>query len=324
MRAAFLSRRTSDQPGWLLWLQGALAGYLFLTAARIELMHLFAGYWVVRLPWIYRLRATVMLTLAVIILSQVITVVRGEALELSRIVVMVPLYSLALFISHMAASERRLYLRTHTLNQELKIAQERLAEAATQAERLRIAREMHDLLGHQMTVQMLNLEIARHHAQGVALSHVERSLALGKTMLGDLRASVRDLREGRQANFAEALRNLLARVPGLQTNVEIPEDLVIDDPRQAAVLLRCVQEATTNTLRHSGATRFDVALHVAEGQLLMEMTDDGNSQAQIVPGNGLSGMRERVEAFAGRLDWQTLHGSLKLTVTLPLSLSPTR
>src|SRR5690606_31416979 len=163
----------SPQLKLVLWLEAALVGYLFLTASRIELMHVFAGYWVVRLPPIYRVGTTIALTVAVIVLSQIITLARGDVWEWPRIVVMVPLYGLALFSSGMANSERRLHQQTHALNKQLETAQQQLAETATQTERLRIAREMHDLLGHQMTAQIVNLEVATHHAQGAVLSYVQ-------------------------------------------------------------------------------------------------------------------------------------------------------
>lgn len=321
MALVFAPYRGYTQLKLLLWTEAALVGYLFLTAGRMELMHLFAGYWVARLPTVYRLHTSLALTAAVIVLSQVIGLARGQEWEAQRIVVMVPFYGLVLFISHMAESERWLYRETHALNQELKVAQQQLAEASRQNERLRIAREIHDVLGHQMTAQILNLEVATHQAQGVVLSRVEQSLALAKMMLGDLRNAVSDLRESPPVDFPEALRSLLARIPKLETRLDLPDDLAINDPQTTATLLRCVQEAATNTLRHSGASSFRVALHPDKDELVMEISDNGISPSSIIPGNGLVGMRERIEALAGRLHWQIPHGSLQLRISLPLRRS---
>ncbi len=318
---AFASYRWAWQAKALIWMEFVLVMYLFMTAERIELMHLFGGYWVARLPVVYRLRTTVMLTIGLIVLSQLVGLVRGEPWETPRIVVMVPLYMLVLFVNHMVESERRLHQETQALNLALKNAQQRLAEGAKHEERLRIARDMHDQLGHQITAQILNLEVATHHAHGLALSHVEQSLVLGKMMLGDLRNAVRELRHSPPADFPDSLSNLLASIPKLKTCLDMPEDLAISDPQTAATLLRCVQEASTNTLRHSGASYFHVALRIASGELTMEITDNGISTPAVIPGNGLTGMRERVRALGGTLDWHTSHDSMQLRIALPLQQS---
>src|SRR5688572_9136620 len=306
----------------LLWIEAGLVVCLFLTATNIERMILFGGYWVAYLPTVYRLPASLSLTAGLVVVLQAIALARGQW-ETARMIVVVPAYGLVLFVSYLAVSERRLYQQTRALNDELKIAQQQLAEASRQNERLRIAREIHDVLGHQLTGQILTLEVATHQTQGVALSHVEQSLALAKMMLGDLRNAVRDLRESPPVDFPEALRSLLARMPKLETSFELPGDLVINDPQTAATVLRCVQEAATNTLRHSGASSFRVTMHADKNELVLELSDNGTSSPNIVPGNGLAGMRERVEALSGRLHWQSSNGGFELRIFLPLRQSAT-
>jgi len=299
------------------WTQAALVVYLFSTAARMELMHLFAVYWVARLPAIFRWRSGILLASAVILLSQLIGWARGQTWEIERLVVMIPFYALVLFVSQMADRERRLHGATFLLNRELEKAQQQLAEVSAQNERLRIARDMHDILGHQLTAQILILEVATHHAHGTAEPHVQQSLALARMMLSDLRNAVREVREPPVSEFSDALRTLLNRVPNLAVTVELPEGVVINNSATAATILRCIQEAATNTLRHSRATHLHLSFVVHTDNVVVTISDNGMCAPDITPGNGLAGMRERIAEIDGTLHWTTHRGNFELEVSIP-------
>lgn len=185
-------------------------------------------------------------------------------------------------------------------HEELRATVTLLEETSRDAERLRIARELHDVLGHQLTALALELEVAGHRVTGSpGHEHVVRSRTIAKELLGDVRAAIGEMRDA--PHGLEPTLSVLARnVPGLQVSVRVVEDGTVD-PDQAQVILRCAQEAITNTLRHASAERLDVVVEAASGGISIKATDDGQGAERIVPGHGLTGMRERLEALGGTL-----------------------
>jgi signal transduction histidine kinase len=209
------------------------------------------------------------------------------------------------------------------LNAELRATRALLAESSRMSERLRISRELHDLLGHHLTALSLNLEVAGHLSEGKAQEHVRQSHTLAKLLLTDVREAVSEMREERGIDLTHALRVLAEGVPALQVELDLPEDLAIDDPDRAQVLLRCAQEIITNTVRHSGASRLSLKLSRSEGLLRLEAADDGRGCDIAKPGNGLRGMRERLSAYGGQVDIITAPGQgFALDVRIPLEAVP--
>ena len=209
------------------------------------------------------------------------------------------------------------------LNAELRATRALLAESSRMSERLRISRELHDLLGHHLTALSLNLEVAGHLAEGKALEHVRQSHTLAKLLLTDVREAVSEMREERGVDLGSALKVLVEGVPALQVGLELPESLRIDDPERAQVLLRCAQEIITNTVRHAGATQLTLRLSENADGLRLEARDNGRGARVAAPGNGLRGMRERLSACGGRVDIITAPGEgFALDVRLPLEAAP--
>ena len=209
------------------------------------------------------------------------------------------------------------------LNAELRATRALLAESSRMSERLRISRELHDLLGHHLTALSLNLEVAGHLAEGKALEHVRQSHTLAKLLLTDVREAVSEMREERGVDLGSALKVLVEGVPALQVGLELPESLRIDDPERAQVLLRCAQEIITNTVRHAGATQLTLRLSEDADGLRLEARDNGRGARVAAPGNGLRGMRERLSACGGRVDIITAPGEgFALDVRLPLEAAP--
>ena len=120
-------------------------------------------------------------------------------------------------------------------------------------------------------------------------------------MLDDIRGVVGQLRQHDGIALEPALRLLIERVPGVAVDLRIDPALRLDHIEQAETLLRCVQEAITNTLRHADARRIAIAVQRDAEGVRTEIVDDGRGRGRIAPGNGLTGMRERIEAIGGRL-----------------------
>jgi signal transduction histidine kinase len=203
------------------------------------------------------------------------------------------------------------------LNRELIATQHLLSEASRQSERTRIARDLHDLLGHHLTALSINLQIAERLAEGGAQEKIAESRALARLLLADVRDAVSTLREESAVDFGYALKLLVDKVPRLDIALDIEEGLEIDEFEVAESLLRCVQEALTNTLRHSGATRSWIRVWRDGGDVHLEIRDDGVNGAGVVEGNGLKGIRERLARLKGTLMLDTVDDALCLHVVIP-------
>ena len=216
-----------------------------------------------------------------------------------------------------AISERQLREQTATLNRELLATRDLLSQGARQSERLRISRNLHDLLGHHMTALILNLEVARHHAQDQALVRVDQSLALAKLLLGDLRTAVSELRDDDSINLHQSIATLVRDIPGMEFELDFTEAPVISDVGTAETLLRCAQEAITNVLRHSQASHCRIRLRSVGQDTELSVSDNGPGADNVLPGNGLNGLGERLRESGGSLDWAHDVGGFTLTARLP-------
>lgn len=223
----------------------------------------------------------------------------------------------ASMIASQQAEEREVQRR---LNSELRATRALLAESTRIAERMRIARDLHDLIGHHLTALSLNLEVASHLANPAAADHVRKAQATAKHLLSDVREVVSELRQDDAIDLTQALRSLIEGVPGLNVQVATPPRFSVEDPRRAQVLLRCAQEIITNTARHAGARNLWLTFAYDEvGVLQLHARDDGRGADQFKPGNGLSGMRERLAEFGGTVNVDTASGQgFALNVSLPL------
>jgi signal transduction histidine kinase len=204
------------------------------------------------------------------------------------------------------------------LNAELRATRVLLTESARVNERTRISRELHDLLGHHLTALSLNLEVAGHVTEGRAQEHVRQAHTLARLLLTDVREAVSQLRESGSIDLAAALWPLAEHVPSLDIHLDLHEPLTLEDPGRAHVLLRCAQEIITNTVRHAGARNLWISCRRQGADLLMEARDDGRGVGELVAGNGLRGMRERLRQYGGQMQLQTGQGTgFRLDLRLP-------
>jgi signal transduction histidine kinase len=206
------------------------------------------------------------------------------------------------------------------LNSELRATRTLLTESSRIAERMRISRDLHDLIGHHLTALSLNLEVASHLVGGTAQEHVRQAQSVAKLLLSDVREVVSQLRENDNIDLTEALRTLVEGVPGLAIHLELPPRFSVDDPLRAQVLLRCAQEIITNTVRHADARNLWLRCERTEGnELAIHARDDGRGAGDMRQGNGLTGMRERLAQVGGRLDIVTARDQgFALDAWLPL------
>ena len=226
---------------------------------------------------------------------------------------------LALLTSYRAIAERDAKLESQQLVRELKATQILLSATSKRDERLRIARNLHDILGHQLTALSLQLEVA-NHVEGEAKSeHIKNAQNISSSLLSNVRETVSEFREENDLSLREAMSVLAEGIPGLQVAVAMDWDESLPNERQVEVLFRCAQEALTNIAKHSDATRCDIAVSNDEEHLTLSVKDNGRSTNAIKPGNGLRGMLERVQRIDGQLSYENGLDGFALSIKLPLA-----
>ncbi len=232
-------------------------------------------------------------------------------------------FSMFIFVTSLVARQQtEARDEQRRLNAELRATRALLAESARVNERTRISRELHDVLGHQLTALTLNLEVAGHLADGQALEHVKRSHTLAKLLLGNVREVVSQLRETGAIDLAAALRPLTENVPSLDIMLDVEEPLNVEDPQRAHVLLRCTQEIITNAVRHAQARHLWIRVYrEVPGLVVVDARDDGVGAEMVNAGNGLRGMRERLQQCGGQLQVDTHPGEgFRLRATVPATV----
>lgn len=215
-------------------------------------------------------------------------------------------------------TERTLRRRLALANAELRATRSLLEASSRQGERLRIARELHDLVGHHLTALALHLEVADHLADARARESVERARAIARLLLADVREVVGDLRAA-PIDLSARIRAMVADLPGTRIVLDLPERCAVPDEERAVAALRLVQEALTNALRHGEPDRIDIRLEPRPDALTIEVRDDGRGSEPLAPGNGLRGMRERIERAGGTLTLESHRGAgFRVQAVLPL------
>ena len=220
-------------------------------------------------------------------------------------VIYVALQLFALLMTSVAAEEAALRNELSVINAELRATRQLVAESSRSEERLRIARELHDLAGHHLTALTLNLESAKHRLTDDARTDVEAALRTSRQLLTDIRSEVSAMRDLSGVRFDRALEALATSVSRPRIRLDIPEGLVVADGNSAMELLRCIQEITTNAARHGAASTLDV--HILQDAQSMQIVarDDGRGARAIAEGNGLLGIRERIHALGGGVEYES-------------------
>lgn len=194
------------------------------------------------------------------------------------------------------------------VNAHLLATRSLLEAGARDGERLRLSRELHDVAGHSLTALKLNLELALRLPQDEQKAKIEAARDLVDALLDDIRAVVGQLRQHDGVDLAPALRALIEHVPGPRIELDLEPQLRVAQVVQAEAVLRCVQEALTNALRHSSARNVRISVRREGEGVRVEVADDGRGGSTMTPGHGLTGMRERIEDAGGQLDVESLPG----------------
>lgn len=299
-----------------LWLLPAL---MFLLSWRvpIDIFFIYSIIWIACLPFFISLRLCWILLIAVNVAWYFVRAYWwNDTNPLGGTLLISTFHVFALLSAQTAKESEESNAKTQELNRQLRATQHLLGEASRENERTRIARDLHDLLGHHLTALTINLQVAGHISEGDAKEKIDQCHALSKLLLNDVREAVSELRDMPVVNLKELLEIAITGTPRLTVSLDIPENFELDDVNTAQVLLRIVQESITNTLKHSRATKADIAVSREQGSIFLTYRDNGSGEANIVEGNGLIGMRERIEGLGGQLQFSG-KPSFSLHIELP-------
>jgi two-component system sensor histidine kinase DesK len=200
-------------------------------------------------------------------------------------------------------------------NAELREARAELAEMAVAEERLRFARDLHDLLGHDLSLIALKAELARKLLPArtdAAATELEQIRELTRSALRQVREAVDGYRRPTLPSELAGARVAL-EAAGIELHVDAPDEPL--DAEVESVLAWAVREGATNAIRHSGARHAEITLRPG----VLEIADDGRGAPRPEPGgNGLTGLRERVQAVGGTVEAGAgTGGGFRLVVRVP-------
>lgn len=177
-----------------------------------------------------------------------------------------------------------------------------LDQAVAEAERARLARDLHDEMGHHLVALNLRLQLLeRSVSPDETRQHLEQARSLAGLLFSDLRNTVNGLREP-ALDLEAAIAALAAHLPGLAVELDMGLEQGAVSMLEAECLLRCIQEAMTNALKHGQASQIRISLQRGAEGLLLQVRDNGRGAAKAAQGGlGLQGLRERLQALQGRL-----------------------
>jgi signal transduction histidine kinase len=213
--------------------------------------------------------------------------------------------------TRVAASERDARNALAEANQLLRDHASQVEELATTKERNRLAREIHDSVGHYLTVVNVQIGAARtvlDQNRSRALEHLSKAQSLTQEGLAEVRHSVAALRASPTESrpLPEALTALVDqwRAAGLNANFRLSGNVRTLTPQTNLTLYRAGQEALTNVAKHANATTVNVRLNYSDDRIRLTIEDNGVGASESEGGFGLLGIRERV---------QLLNGSVRVT-----------
>jgi signal transduction histidine kinase len=221
---------------------------------------------------------------------------------------MLALHGLAFGLGRMGAAEAEKRRWLQAVLAERLSGEQLLAEQMRYSERMEIARELHDLMGHHLTALNLQLQLGgallAREDSGSAAQALSRAQGVAAQLLADVREAVSQQRQSQRIDLSAALHALADGIAS--TRIELALDEAARDlgPRAAHALLRCVQEAVTNSVRHAGARRVQVELRGEGDDVAVSIDDDGRGAPSWHAGrvgNGLAGMAERMTELGGQM-----------------------
>ncbi len=208
-----------------------------------------------------------------------------------------------------------LYKELLDAHKQLKQYTEEVNRLNVVEERNRIARDIHDTLGHNMTALIMQLQMAEHLMKEDLAKAEEllcNAVKTAKDSLSGIREVVETLRGSEAVDVpAESLKKLISEFSartGAEIELEMSGEHVVKDTSANIAVFHIIQEALTNAVRHGKAAKICVCLEYTDRSIAFRVSDNGNGAVDIKEGYGLKGIRERVEAFRGKVEFGSADG----------------
>ncbi|MGV3489006.1 MAG: sensor histidine kinase [Tuberibacillus sp.] len=198
-------------------------------------------------------------------------------------------------------------------HQQLSVYANQVEDLTSTKERNRIAREIHDTVGHRMTTLIIQLQLAKElmkqNKQEVEKT-IETCEKIARDALQEIRMSVHTLRkeENISIDFQGMMQQLLrefSEMTHVQTAFGIEGDQMLITPSILPTIKRIVQESLTNAVRHGNATHCSIHIDCKKDKIVCTIRDNGKGDAVVTPGFGLVNMRERMAAHGGKLRFES-------------------
>ncbi len=186
-------------------------------------------------------------------------------------------------------------------NAELVSMQSFVAETVRDRERLRIARDLHDVTGHKLTALKINLQIMQQRVKEnpELKDFIDRSAQIADDLLSDTRVIVRQISDAEGLALNESLQKLATLLPDGMIIVDLEEGLRVQSGEVARLLLRASQEGVSNALRHGGASRISLTLRAIGDRFVLRVVDNGRGLRGKPAGFGRSQLAARVKDMGG-------------------------
>jgi signal transduction histidine kinase len=224
----------------------------------------------------------------------------------------------AIITAAIARSEASAREEQAWINADLVSTRELLRESSKAGERIRIARELHDVVGHNLTALCLHLESALHLSGEPLEVTLEKALFMARQLLDEVRSVVSGFHDSDRIDLRRAFEALQRNIPRIALTIQIPDDLAITDAARAHAVVRCVQEITTNSLKHSDSRNLRIHIYLRDGAVEIEAHDDGSKVERKKSGIGISTMKQRLEELGGGVEIDnTCHTGFHLKAWLP-------
>ncbi len=215
------------------------------------------------------------------------------------------------------AQLKELYQKLTETYKELQQKNEKIQQLTIYEERNRIAREIHDAIGHGMTGLIMQLELCEKLVTqdiGKATKQLSLCREIAKQNMSDIRKSVMALKPGglEKLPLIESVEKLInetrTRLPSTNIELHIQGQPYKTSPMFEIAIFRAIQESITNAVRHGAANQIDININFDKEKFLLSIKDNGRGCEKIIEGCGLTGMKERIEELGGSVSFQNMNG----------------
>ncbi|OJD70229.1 sensor histidine kinase [Bacillus sp. NH11B] len=258
----------------------------------------------------------VLLGLLVVMLGAFIFV-NVNQLTIPSLVNIVPMFILML----LTPFGMRNFNQKKMLKNQLNEANEQIKDLVKREERQRIARDLHDTLGHTLSLITLKSQLV----EKLIVKNPERASIEAKEITQTSRTALKQLRElisdMRMITVEEELEQIKAILQAATIELEIKQETSASSlsPIEQNILGMCLREAVTNVVKHSKATECIVSILESQGELILKVEDNGvGLENQNHDGNGIRGMKERIALIDGVVELDTINPGMLLTVKVPI------